>query len=61
MRTLSGFTRKHPQFAYAGLQNSLQQERAFVQRVIPDIGDAFGPVEMDLRDTFIPALLQGVG
>ena len=33
VRTLSGVARKHPQSAYTGLQKSLQQEWAFVQRV----------------------------
>ena len=37
---LAGVSRKHPQSAYAGLQKSLQQEWAFVQRVILGIGDA---------------------
>ena len=35
VKTLAGVDRKHPQFAYAGLQKSLQQEWAFVQRVTP--------------------------
>ena len=46
---LSGVSCKHPHSAYAGLQKSLQQEWAFVQRVTPGIGDAFGPVEKALR------------
>ena len=33
VRSLAGVARKHPQSAYAGLQKSLQQEWAFVQRV----------------------------
>ena len=59
-RTLSGVSRKHPQSAYAGLYKSLQQEWEFVQQVIPDIGDAFGPVETALRDRFITALSKGL-
>ena len=35
---------KHPQSAYTGLQKSLQQEWAFVKRVTPGVGNAFGPV-----------------
>ena len=42
---LDGVTPKHPQSAYAGLQKSLQQELAFLQRVTPGVGDFFGPVE----------------
>ena len=45
VRTLEGVACKHPQSAYAGLHKSLQQEWAFVQRVTPGIGDAFGPLE----------------
>ena len=35
--TLAGVSRKYPQSAYARQQKSLQKERAFVQRVTPDI------------------------
>ena len=52
---------KHLQSAYIGLQKSLQQEWALVQRVTSDIGDAFGPVEKYLQDTFMPDLFQDVG
>ena len=47
-KTLSGVARKHPSSAYTGLQKSLQQEWAFLQRVTPGIRDAFGPVEQVL-------------
>ena len=50
--TLAGVDIKHPQSAYAGLQKSLQQEWAFVQRVTPGVGAAFGPVEEALREVF---------
>ena len=53
---LAGVALKHPQSAYAGLQNSLQQEWAFVHRVTPGVGAAFGPVEETLREVFVPAL-----
>ena len=52
---------KHPQPAYSGLQKSLQQEWAFVQRVTPRVGDSFGPVEEALKETFVPALFEGLG
>ena len=61
METLAGGSYKRPQSAYAGMEKSLQQEWAFVQRVTPDIEDAFGPVGKALRDTFVPALFQWVG
>ena len=59
--TLDGVARKHPKYAYAGLQKSLQQEWAFMQRVTPGIGDAFGPVEEEIETAFLPALFEGVG
>ena len=49
VETLAGASRKHLQSAYVGLQKSLQHEWAFVQRVNPDIGDAFVPAEKALR------------
>ena len=58
---LAGVSRKHPQSAYAGLQKSLQQEWAFVQRVTPGIGDAFRPVETALKENFVPALFEVLG
>ena len=49
------------QTAYAGLHKSLQQEWAFVQQVTPGIGNAFGPVETALKETFMTALFEGLG
>ena len=61
VRTLAGVDRKHPQSAYAGLQKSLQQEWAFVQRVKPGISNSFGPVEEEITKALLPALFEGVG
>ena len=61
VRTLAGVARKHPQSAYAGLQKSLRQEWAFVQRVTTGIGDAFVPVEEEIAKAFLPELFEGVG
>ena len=52
---------KHLQYAYAGLQKSLQKEWEFVQRVTLGIGDAFGPVEEEIATAFLPELFEGVG
>ena len=60
VKLLAGVAYKHPQYAYAGLQNSLQQEWAFVQRVAPGVGDAFGPVEEAIKEIFVPALYEGL-
>ena len=38
----------------------LQQEWAFVQRVTPGVGAAFGPVKEALQEVFFPALFQGL-
>ena len=57
---LAGVAHKHPQSAYAGLKKSLQLEWAFVQRVTPGVGEAFGPVEEALREIFVPALFRGL-
>ena len=61
VETLTGVSRKNPQFVYAGLKNSLQQEWAFVQRVTPGIGNAFSPIEKALLEIFVPALFEGLG
>jgi hypothetical protein len=45
-----------PQTAYAGIQNSLQQEWQFVERVIDEIGEAFSEVKAALTDDFLPLL-----
>ena len=58
---MAGVARKHLQSAYAGLQKSLQQEWAFVQKVTPGIEDDFGPVEENIATAFLPALFMGVG
>ena len=61
VKILAGVSHKHPQSAYAGLQKSLQRDWAFVQRVTPGIGDAFGPVETALKETFVPEFFEGLG
>ena len=60
VKLLSGVAHKHPQSDYAGLQKSLQQEWAFVQRVTPGVGEAFGPVEEALRDIFVQAPFESL-
>jgi hypothetical protein len=49
---------RYPQTAYAGLAKSLQSEWQYLQRVLPDSGDAFAPVEEAIANAFLPALLQ---
>ena len=61
VETLAGVSCNHPQSTYAGLQKLLHQVWAFVQRVTPDIGDAFGLVEKALRKTFLAELFKVLG
>ncbi len=56
--SLAQVAKRHPQTAYAGLTKSLQQEWQYLQRVVPDCGAAFQPVEDAIRTVFLPALLQ---
>ena len=58
---MAGVAHKQPQYAYAGLQKSLQQEWKLVQRVTRGIGDAFGPVEEEIKTSLLPELFKGVG
>ena len=60
VKVLAGVAHKHPQSAYAGLQNFLKQEWAVVQRVTPGVGEVFGPVEEALREIFVPGLFKGL-
>ena len=61
VRKLAGVARKHPKSTHAGLQKSLQEELEFVQRVTPEIGEAFVPVEEEIAKAFLPELFEGVG
>ena len=40
------------------MTKSLQQEWQYLQRVVPDMGPAFQPLEEALCEVFLPALLQ---
>jgi hypothetical protein len=55
---LSQVALRFPQTAYAGLAKSLQSEWQYLQRVLPNAGPAFAPVEEALATQFLPALLQ---
>jgi hypothetical protein len=59
VETLARVAQRHPQTAYAGLAMSLQQEWQYLQRVVPDCGPSFQPVEEAIRVAFLPALLGG--
>jgi hypothetical protein len=59
VESLAQVAHRYPQTAYTGLAMSLQQEWQYLQRVVPDCGSAFQPIEDAIRDVFLPALLQG--
>ena len=46
-----------PQDAYATLTKSLSFEWGFLQRIVPDCGDLFQPVEEMIAEKFLPQLL----
>ena len=50
--------KRYPQTAYAGLTKSLQAEWQYVQRVVPDCGDEFAPIEAAIANVFLPALFS---
>jgi hypothetical protein len=53
---LTSVTQAFPQAAYSGLQNSLQQEWQFMQRVTKGISPEFASIEQILTKTFLPTL-----
>jgi hypothetical protein len=57
---LASAATKFPQAAYPGLQQSLQQEWEFMQRVVKDIGGNFPDAEKEMSQTFLPALFDDV-
>jgi hypothetical protein len=55
---LASVAKRFPQSALAGLVKSLQGEWQYLQRVTPNVGDAFAPLEQALSTTFLPALFD---
>jgi hypothetical protein len=58
IKLLARVSQRFPQTAYAGLSKSLQSEWQYLQRVLPDAGSYFKPIEEALATNFLPALLQ---
>jgi hypothetical protein len=56
VKLLSSIAEDQPQAAYIALSKSLQSEWSFLQRVTPDCGQLFQPIELSLSSIFIPAL-----
>lgn len=57
VRALAKAAVQYPQTAYAGLCKSLQSEWLYLQRVLPECGEAFAPLEQTIRERFLPALV----
>ena len=53
---LARVAKRFPQSAYTGLTRSLQMEWRYLQRVLPEAGKHFRPIEEAIRSTFLPAL-----
>jgi hypothetical protein len=58
VKALSMVARRYPHTAYAGFTHSLQAEWQYVQRVTPQITQAFAPLESAITHIFLPALLN---
>jgi hypothetical protein len=58
IKQLAKVAQRFPQTAYCGLAKSLQMEWQYLQRVLPDAGPSFAPLEDALADFFLPSLLQ---
>ena len=58
IKSLSMVARQYPQTAYAGFAHSLQAEWQYLQRVTPNIDQAFAPVEEAISYQFLPALFD---
>ena len=56
VKCLSKIAEKQPQGAFAALVKSLQCKWQFVQRVIPNYGNYFAPLDDVLTSTFLPAV-----
>ena len=57
VKRLAMVAKTRPQEAFAGLTCSLKSEWGYLQRVCPDLGNVFTPIEKTLRDDFLPAIL----
>ena len=59
VKHLQGFERASPNVAYAKLTMSLQQKWQLVHNITPSVGPLFEPLEVGLREDFLPDLLGG--
>jgi hypothetical protein len=57
VKVLSAVVVRYPQTAYAGFTFCLQNKWQYVQRVVADTAPFFVPLELEIRMSFLPALL----
>ena len=55
--TLAEIARDEPQAAYSSFTKAISHRWTYVQRTIPNISDLFEPLELAIREKFIPALV----
>lgn len=58
LKQLAAIAEAEPQAAYAAMTFSIQHRWKFVQRTIPNISDLLNPLEQEILDTLIPALVK---
>ncbi len=57
MKSLTSIARSEPHAAYCAFTRGLIGRWVFISRAIPDIHNLLGPLEMIIREEFLPALL----
>ena len=57
VKTLGKCAYTQPQAAYAGFVLSLQNEWTYLSRIVPNVGPLLAPIEVAIREYFIPPLL----
>ena len=59
MELLSDIAVSYPQAALSAFVHSIKHRWRFIQRTVPNLSNAFEPLERVIRNTFIPSLLGG--
>jgi len=58
LQSLSNYTQDDPQVAYSAFTKVLSSRWTHFQRTVPDASELFEPLENDIRDQLIPALVR---
>ena len=56
---LSKFAETEPHAAYTAFTFGIKHKWTYIARTLPDIADAFHPLEKAIRHVFIPAISNG--